>query len=181
MVNPESRPAMRVLLLVLGLVIGGSLLGPSAAAEDPDVVRSLTSTDGGDGTYSVPVLNSDVPDMSVAHVPAAESGEGRDVYYMISTTMHLSPGAPIMKSYDLVNWEIVNYVYDRLSMGDASSLRNGENSYGAGQWASTLRYHDGRFYVAFNTNNVGGGYIFWTDDVEDGVWERIALGRGFHD
>ncbi|TRY18383.1 family 43 glycosylhydrolase [Tessaracoccus rhinocerotis] len=172
---------MRVLLLVLGLVIGGSLLGPPAAAEDPDVVRSLTSTDGGDGTYTVPVLNSDVPDVSVARVPAAESGEGRDVYYMLSTTMHLSPGAPIMKSYDLVNWEIVNYVYDRLAMGDASSLRNGQNSYGAGQWAGSLRYHDGRFYVAFNTNNVGGAYIFWTDDVEDGAWTRIALGRGFHD
>jgi hypothetical protein len=32
----------------------------------------------------------------VARVPAAANDEGRDIYYMISTTMHLSPGAPIV-------------------------------------------------------------------------------------
>ncbi|NHB84323.1 glycosyl hydrolase 43 family protein [Tessaracoccus sp. HDW20] len=69
----------------------GALAGDPAAALDPDAVRSFTSTDGGDGTFSVPLLNSDVPDVSVTVVPAAESGEGRDVYYMLSTTMHLSP------------------------------------------------------------------------------------------
>ncbi len=74
---------------------------------------------------------------------------------MISTTMHLAPGAPIMKSYDLVSWEIVGYVYDRLGVGDVSSLRNGKNGYGNGQWASSLRYRDGTFYVVFNTNDLG--------------------------
>ncbi len=142
---------------------------------------SLTSTDQGDGTYSVPLLNSDVPDISVARVPAAENDEGRDIYYMISTTMHLSPGAPIMKSYDLVNWETVNYVFGRLGTDDSTSLRNGGNSYGQGQWASSLRYHDGKFYVVFNTNNLGGAYIYATDDVEDGAWTGTKLGRGLHD
>ena len=70
--------------------------------------------------------------------------------------MHLSPGAPIMKSYDLVNWEIVNYVFDRADISDSFSLRNGQYSYGQGQWASSIRYHDGKCYVAFNTNNLGG-------------------------
>ncbi|MCE6998702.1 family 43 glycosylhydrolase [Saccharothrix sp. S26] len=142
---------------------------------------SYTSTDRGDGTYSVPLLDSDVPDVSVERVPAAENDEGRDVYYMISTTMHLSPGAPIMKSYDLVNWEIVNYVFDRADIGDSFSLRNGQNSYGQGQWASSLRYHRGKFYVAFNTNNLGGSYLYTTDDIEDGAWTRLPLGRAFHD
>jgi len=142
---------------------------------------SYTSTDDGDGTFRVPLLNSDVPDVSVERVPAAENDEGRDLYYMISTTMHLSPGAPIMKSYDLVNWEIVNYVFDRASDDDAFALRNGESSYGQGQWASSLRYHDGRFYVAFNTNNLGGSYLYTTDDVDDGAWDRIEYGRAFHD
>ncbi len=95
--------------------------------------------------------------------------------------MHLAPGAPIMKSYDLVSWEIVGYVYDRLGVGDVSSLRNGKNGYGNGQWASSLRYRDGTFYVVFNTNDLGGSYLFRTDDVEHGAWERTALGRGFHD
>ncbi len=80
-----------------------------------------------------------------------------------------------------MNWEIVNYVFDRASIGDAFSLRNGQNSYGRGQWASSLRYHDGMYYVAFNTNNLGGAYLYRTDDIDDGKWERTALGRGLHD
>ncbi|WP_459800454.1 family 43 glycosylhydrolase [Herbidospora sp. RD11066] len=158
--------------------------GAANAAHADDAwspASSYTSTDRGDGTYSVPLLRSDVPDIGVERVPAAENDEGRDVYYMISTTMHMSPGAPIMKSYDLVNWETVNYVFDRAGIGDAFSLRNGQNSYGQGQWASSLRHHDGMFYAVFNTNNLGGAYIYRTDDIDDGKWERTALGRGLHD
>ncbi len=176
-VRQAVAPAVAALLMAPLL-----LAGPAIAAEAPwDPAPSYTSTDRGDGTYTVPLLNADVPDISVARVPAAESGEDRDVYYMVSTTMHLSPGAPVMKSYDLVNWEIVSYVFDRASIGDQFSLRNGENSYGQGQWASSLRYHDGMYYVLFNTNNLGGAYLYRTDDVENGTWERTSLGRGLHD
>ncbi|WP_307846975.1 glycoside hydrolase 43 family protein [Micromonospora sp. D93] len=166
------------------VLVGASLVAAPAAAHGDDgwsPRSSYTSTDTGAGTYSVPLLNADVPDISVERVPAAENDEGRDTYYMISTTMHLSPGAPIMKSYDLVNWEIVNYVFDRASIGDSFSLRNGQNSYGQGQWASSLRYHDGMFYAVFNTNNLSGAYLYRTDDIENGPWQRTALGRGLHD
>jgi beta-xylosidase len=170
---------------VATLLAGGALAaGPSAAAQEQqewEPVRGYTSTDRGDGTYTVPLLNADVPDVAVELLPAAESPTGRDTWYMISTTMHLSPGAPIMRSYDLVNWEIVSYAFDRASIGDAFSLRNGQNSYGQGQWASSLRYHDGTWYVLFNTNNLGGAYLYRTTDIENGAWERTALGRGFHD
>lgn len=165
-------------LLCAGLMSAG---GAAHAADGWSPRSSYTSTDKGDGTYSVPLLNADVPDISVERVPAAANREGRDVYYMISTTMHLSPGAPIMKSYDLVNWEIVNYVFDRASIGDGFSLRNGQNSYGQGQWASSLRYHDGMYYAVFNTNNLGGAYLYRTDDIENGAWQRTALGRALHD
>ena len=53
-----------------------------------------------------PIIFADVPDMSIIRVG--------DTYYMSSTTMHMSPGVPIMKSKDLVNWEIVNYAYNTL-------------------------------------------------------------------
>ena len=52
-----------------------------------------------------------------------------------------------MKSKDLVNWQIVSYAYDTLGDDDALTLQNGKNAYGAGSWASSLRYHDGTFYV----------------------------------
>ncbi|HUM65702.1 MAG TPA: family 43 glycosylhydrolase, partial [Chitinophagaceae bacterium] len=80
---------------------------------------------------SNPVIFADVPDMSMIRV--------NDTYYMSSTTMHLSPGVPIMKSKDLVNWQIVNYVYDTLADIDELNLENGKNTYGRGSWASCLR------------------------------------------
>ncbi|HEY6738760.1 MAG TPA: family 43 glycosylhydrolase [Actinopolymorphaceae bacterium] len=166
-------------------IAAGLLLAPAAlpaqAAEPWNPASGYTSTDKGDGTYTVPLMNADVPDVSVERIPASENDEGRDIYYMISTTMHLSPGAPIMKSYDLVNWDIVNYVFDRADISDSFSLRNGQSSYGQGQWASSIRYHDGKWYVAFNTNNLGGSYLYVTEDIDNGSWERIALGRAFHD
>ena len=54
-----------------------------------------------------PVIYADAPDMSMLRVG--------DTYYMSSTTMHMSPGVPIMKSNDLVNWKLVNYAYDTLA------------------------------------------------------------------
>jgi beta-xylosidase len=51
-----------------------------------------------------PVIFADVPDISIVRVGNS--------YYMSSTTMHMAPGVPIMKSKDLINWEIVNYAYN---------------------------------------------------------------------
>ncbi|MDQ0574114.1 family 43 glycosylhydrolase [Agromyces albus] len=151
------------------------------AAVEWNPESSYTTTDAGDGTYKVPMLKSDVPDVAVERVPASQNDEGRDIYYMVSTTMHLSPGAPIMKSYDLVNWEIVNYAFDRLDISDAASLRNGKNSYGEGQWASSIRFHDGTYYVLINSLNLGGAFLYRTDDIDNGAWTKTAFGRGFHD
>jgi beta-xylosidase len=152
----------------------------TAEAWNPD--SSYTTTDTGDGSYTIPMLNSDVPDVSVERVPASQNDEGRDIYYMVSTTMHLSPGAPIMKSYDLVNWEIVSYAFDRLDISDAASLRNGSNSYGQGQWASSIRFREGTFYVLINSLNLGGAFLYRTDDIEVRVAQnpvpRSASGPG---
>src|SRR5680860_389162 len=85
-----------------------------------------------------PIIFADVPDMSMIRVG--------DTYYMSSTTMHMSPGVPIMKSKDLVNWAIVNYAYDTLANVDAMNLVNGQSTYGRGTWASCIRFHKGIFY-----------------------------------
>ena len=97
----------------------------------PAYAKAGTSSDNGDGTFDNPVVYADVPDIDIIRVD--------DAYYMVSTTMHLSPGCPIMKSTDLVNWEIVNYVYDILGDTDAMNLRNGQEMYGNGQWAASLQ------------------------------------------
>src|SRR5690606_12169457 len=52
---------------------------------------------------------------------------------------------------------------------------------GQGQWASSLRYHDGVYYVLINSLNLGGAYIYRTTDIESGAWEKTSLGRSLHD
>ena len=99
----------------------------------------MFSVDAQEQKAQNPILFADVPDMSMIRV--------NETYYMSSTTMHLNPGVPIMKSKDLVNWELVNYAYDRLGEVDALNLENGESTYGRGSWASCIRYHKGTFYV----------------------------------
>ncbi len=120
-----------------------------------------------------PVLWSDVPDIDMIRV--------EDTYYMISTTMFYNPGAPIMKSKDLASWEICNYVYDTLGDLPKHNLQNNEHDYGNGQWAASLRYKAGTFYVFFASYGTGKSYIFRTNDIENGTWEKTEINGMYHD
>ena len=130
------------------------------------------SSDNGDGTFTNPVIWADCPDPDVIRVG--------DDYYFVSTTMHLMPGAPIMHSKDLVNWEIISYIYDRFEETPRYSMEEG-TVYGRGQWATSLRYKDGRFYAYFTPNDQPyKGYVYTTEDPR-GKWERHAVIPHFHD
>ena len=120
-----------------------------------------------------PVIFADVPDVSMLRVG--------DTYYMSSTTMHMNPGVPIMKSKDLVNWQIVNYAYETLGDNDALTLSNGRNAYGRGSWASCIRYHNDTFYVSTFSSTTGKTYIWTTKDIEKGPWKEISFSPSFHD
>jgi len=120
-----------------------------------------------------PVLWADVPDLSMIRVGST--------YYMSSTTMHLSPGLPIMKSRDLVNWQLVNYAYDTLGDKDDLALRNGKNNYGRGSWASSLRYHNGEYFVTTFSSVTGKTYVFRTKNIEKGPWTSASFAPSLHD
>lgn len=120
-----------------------------------------------------PIIFADVPDMSMIRVG--------DAYYMSSTTMHMSPGVPIMKSKDLVNWKLINYAYDTLSNVDELTLENGKNAYGRGSWASCIRYHNGIFYVFTFAGTTGKTYVYSTADIEKGPWEVKSFEPSYHD
>lgn len=124
-------------------------------------------------TVANPFIWSDVPDLDVIRVG--------DTYYMVSTTMFFTPGAPIMKSDDLVSWEICNYVYDTLADGDVQNLTNGKHDYAHGQWATSLRYHDGTYYIFFGSYGTGKSYIYKTKDIENGTWTKSELNGMYHD
>lgn len=120
-----------------------------------------------------PIIFADVPDMSMVRVG--------DTYYMSSTTMHMSPGVPIMKSKDLVNWEIVNYAYDTLGSVDELNLVNGKSTYGRGSWASCIRHHNGNYIVSTFAQTTNKTYIYKTKDIEKGPWETITFSPAIHD
>jgi len=120
-----------------------------------------------------PILFADVPDLSMIRVG--------DIYYMSSTTMHLSPGLPIMKSKDLVNWELVSYAYDVLESNDELNLENGKNTYGRGSWASSLRFHKGIYYVSTFSQSTAKTHIYNTKDIEKGPWKSISFKPSYHD
>lgn len=84
-------------------------------------------------TFNNPVIWQDYPDLDVFRVG--------DVYYYSSSTFAFSPGAPVLKSYDLVNWAPVTHSVPRLNFGSAYNLNSAtDRAYVKGIWASTLRY-----------------------------------------
>ena len=125
-----------------------------------------------EGTYRNPILYADVPDMSVCF-------DGTH-YYMVSTTMHLMPGAPIMRSPDMQHWETISYLYPRIDDGDRYDLVDG-TAYGQGQWASSIRYHDGKFYVWFSANGAPWrGFVYTATDAA-GPWTLHSRPPHHHD
>jgi len=133
-----------------------------------------------------PMLWADVPDPDVIRVG--------NTFYMVSTTMHLMPGAPVMASKDLKNWETVGYIFDRLTDSPKYDLsfslpldkQGGEGIgtvYGRGQWATSLKYHDGKFWALLAPNeagSMGDTYIFTAMKAE-GPWTIHSRLRHFHD
>ena len=122
--------------------------------------------------FENPVIYADVPDPDVIRVG--------DTFYMVSTTMHLMPGAPIMRSRDLVNWEIVSYVFNRLTDTPNYDL-NGCSAYGRGQWATSLRYHKGKFYVLFSPNDKPWKSYIYEAERAEGPWHLLSRPTHFHD
>lgn len=120
-----------------------------------------------------PIIFADVPDMSMIRVG--------DTYYMSSTTMHMSPGVPIMSSKDLVNWKLIGYCYDTLVNNDEMNLDNGKFTYGRGSWASCIRYHNGTFYVTTFSATSGRTHIYTTKNIEKGPWKATSFSPSLHD
>jgi beta-xylosidase len=139
-------------------------------------IRTVTAgswpvhADNGDGTFTNPVIMADFPDVDVIRV--------KDTYYMLATTMFTFPGVPLLESHDLVNWSYCTNIVRRMDAGPCYNL-DSCNRYGHGQWAGSLRYHDGVFYVLFNTLNEGAFLCTASDPA--GAWKIRRLGRGFHD
>lgn len=117
-------------------------------------------------TFENPVLWQDLADLDILRVD--------DTYYYSASTMHYSPGAPVLRSYDLVNWEFVGHSVPTLDFGPEYNL-DGGRAYVQGIWASFLNYRpsNGLFYW--------GGCMrtmqthIYTAEAPEGPWERITI------
>ena len=117
----------------------------------PVLAAAMTVFAAGAGeraAYRNPVIYADCPDPTMCRAG--------DYVYLVTTTMHFVPGAPVMRSKDMVHWETVSYVFDRFDFGPQYSLEDGESAYGGGQWATSLVHHGGKFYAWFIANGSGG-------------------------
>lgn len=119
-----------------------------------------------------PLIGADYPDPEVIRVD--------DAYYMLSTTMHFLPGAQILRSYDLVNWEHAAYVFSSFEDAKEARMTYESNGYGCGMWAGSMRYHNGRFYVSFAAKQSQKTYFYTAPKVE-GPWKKTSLDRYLHD
>lgn len=119
-----------------------------------------------------PFIWADTPDPDIIRVG--------DYYYLVTTTMHLFPGAPIMRSTDLVHWETISYLFDEIKDTPRYDLREG-TVYGRGQWATSLRYHNGTFWALFVANDdPHKSMVFKTDDPAKG-WKLHSRLPAYHD
>ena len=88
--------------------------------ESPMVAASLIANQSSSTDTTLmanPMLWADVPDPDVIRVG--------HTFYMVSTTMHLMPGAPIMQSPDLVSWTTAGYIFNKLTDSPRYNLHQG--------------------------------------------------------
>jgi len=92
-------------------------------------------------TFHNPIIPGFFSDPSVCRV-------GED-YYLVNSTFEYFPGVPVFHSKDLVNWELIGYCIDR-----PNQLPAGLNIF-----ATTIRYHEGNFYMITTNIGAGGNFI----------------------
>ena len=143
------------------MALAAAFAGPTASA---------WTADNGDGSYRNPIFYADYPDPDIIRV-------GGD-FYFATTTFANVPGLRILHSKDLVNWDIVAHVFQRLEGSKAYDL-DGGNAYRAGLFAPSLRHHGGRFVVAVTP--VGHPTRICQASDARGPWRCHAIDRSAFD
>jgi beta-xylosidase len=103
-------------------------------------------------------------------------------YYYTASNMHYSPGAPILRSYDLANWEYVGHAVPTLSFSAKYDLTNNQRAYVKGIFASTIRYRasNGLWYW-IGCIEYSRTYIY-TSPTPEGPWtQRANLAQCLYD
>ncbi|GKZ30288.1 hypothetical protein AbraIFM66950_008624 [Aspergillus brasiliensis] len=103
--------------------------------------------------YINPILPGFNPDPSIIRV-------GKD-FFLVTSSFEYFPGAPIYHSTDLIQWTLIGHALTR-----PSQLQIQTPEPGGGVWATTLRYHDGVFYI------LAACFQRYRPQEDDRVWPR---------
>lgn len=109
--------------------------------------------------YKNPVILSDYSDPDAIRY--------KDTYYMIASSFNHVPGVPVLKSKNLVNWQLIHYIFDELPFPKYNKVCHGD-----GAWAPSLRYHNGLFYAIIPFPDEGI-FISSCTDIEKGDWSPL--------
>ncbi len=173
MSSPRHVPSRRaVLATAAGLAAGAAVPVAASASTGPAApTRSGAPTLLAD--FTNPVVWQDFADIDIIRVG--------DTFYYSASTMHYSPGAPILRSYDLVNWEFAGHSVPVLDFGAKYDL-DGDRAYIDGIWASSLGYRpsNSTFYWLGQTD-FSQTHIYTATSAE-GPWNRhTTLNTAYYD
>lgn len=124
--------------------------------------------------YKNPVIHADYSDPDVTASPDG------DIFYMTASSFQSVPGLSILKSKDLVNWEIVNYALKEVV--PAEIYGDGKTHHGKGVWAPSIKYHNGEYYIYWGDPDFGI-FMVKTENPE-GEWTdpiMVRPGKGLID
>lgn len=120
--------------------------------------------------YKNPIILGDYSDPDVIR--------RNDNFYMISSSFNHTPGVPVLKSKNLVDWKIIGHVYQDIPFERFKNVCHGD-----GAWAPSLRYHNNKFYAVIPFPDEGI-YVSSCTDIEKGNWEKpwcLIPGKGYED
>ena len=104
-------------------------------------------------SYANPIITGFNPDPSIIRVDQD--------YFLVTSTFEYFPGAPIYHSTDLVSWKLIGHALTR-----PSQIQIHTPEPGSGVWATTIRYHNGIFYV------ITASFERYRPQDDDRVWPR---------
>lgn len=148
---------MSISKLFLTLALASLAAAPVAAQTS----KPVWLPDQGDGTYRNPILAGDYSDPDVIRVGEA--------YYMTTSSFTNTPGLPILRSTDLVNWTVIGHALNVIP----PTAHHATPRRGGGVWAPAIRHHDGKFMIYYPDPDFG---IFLTTATDQaGPWTEPVL------
>ncbi|KAE8394498.1 glycosyl hydrolase [Aspergillus alliaceus] len=103
--------------------------------------------------YNNPILPGFNPDPSIIRV--------NNDFFLVTSSFEYFPASPIYHSRNLIDWTLVGHALTRRSQIHIQTPEPG-----GGVWATTLRYHDGVYYI------IAASFERYRPQDDDRVWPR---------